>query len=87
MAVMDGKVIITDDKNDYGRYIILAHPDGYKSLYAHLSVISVKQGDKVIRGNKIGEVGNTGKSLTPHLHFGVIKDGNYIDPLTLTKND
>ena len=54
--------------------------NGFHSFYAHLSVVLVKEGDKVER-NKIGEVGNTGYSSGPHLHFAVYKDGKAVNPL------
>jgi len=65
----------------YGNYIIVTHKDGYKTRYAHLSKINVKQGQQVQRGEKIGELGSTGMSTGPHLHYEVIKDNETIDPL------
>jgi murein DD-endopeptidase MepM/ murein hydrolase activator NlpD len=84
MAAMDGTVSVTNENWVYGKYVILSHPNGYKTLYAHLSAISVKQGDKVSQGRKIGESGNTGYSTGPHLHFGIYdKNNKLIDPLDL----
>lgn len=53
----------------YGNYIILEHDKGYYSVYAHLSAVNVKKGDKVSQGQKIGKSGNTGNSTGPHLHI------------------
>jgi murein DD-endopeptidase MepM/ murein hydrolase activator NlpD len=61
----------------------MSHDNGYQTLYAHLSAFSAKQGDKVIQGKKIGEVGNTGLSTGPHLHFGVFRNGKWVNPLDL----
>jgi murein DD-endopeptidase MepM/ murein hydrolase activator NlpD len=80
-ATMDGKVSRVATNSVYGKYIILTHQSGYQSLYAHLSVVSVKQDAWVSRGSKIGEVGSTGYSTGPHLHFSVFKDNRAINPL------
>lgn len=55
----------------YGNYIVIDHPNGTKTLYAHHSQLLVKVGDKVDRGEQIGKVGSTGRSTGPHLHFEV----------------
>jgi murein DD-endopeptidase MepM/ murein hydrolase activator NlpD len=83
-AAMDGTVAaIVRDSRDFGHYIILKHSGGYRTVYAHLSAFSVKLGDRVLQGNKIGEVGSTGRSTGPHLHFQIYKDGRVINPLDL----
>ncbi|MDR0472223.1 MAG: M23 family metallopeptidase [Treponema sp.] len=65
----------------YGKYIILDHGGGIQTLYAHLNTVGVKQGAKVSQGEKIGEVGNTGRSTGSHLHFMVYKNGRAVNPL------
>jgi murein DD-endopeptidase MepM/ murein hydrolase activator NlpD len=80
-AAMDGKVSRVAVNSVYGIYIIITHPGGYQSLYAHLSAASVKQGAQVTQGAKIGEVGSTGYSTGPHLHFGVFRNNKAINPL------
>lgn len=67
----NGTVTHADWKQGYGKCIIVDHGYGYQTLYAHLSQYKVKKGDKVTRGDKIGEVGSTGKSTGPHLHYEV----------------
>ena len=52
-----------------------------QTLYAHQSKIHVTKGMKVVRGQRIGETGNTGNSTGPHLHFEVIINGNKVDPM------
>jgi len=64
----------------FGNYIEIDHGNGYVTVYGHLSSRDVKMGDKVYRGQKIGEVGNTGRSTAPHLHYEVKYKGKVIDP-------
>lgn len=64
----------------YGKYILIDHGLGYKTIYAHLSKIFVKKGQKVKRWDIIGLTGNTGKSTSPHLHYSVIVNGIPQDP-------
>jgi murein DD-endopeptidase MepM/ murein hydrolase activator NlpD len=82
-ASMDGKVSATGNNANYGKFIILSHAVGYETLYAHLSVISVTQGASVNQGVKIGEVGSTGYSTGPHLHFAIYKNKRPVNPLDL----
>lgn len=75
LAADGGKVIFAGTKSAEGKYIKIDHGDGIITQYMHLSKIEVKEGDKVSKGQKIGEVGSTGNSTGPHLHFGVMKNG------------
>lgn len=65
----------------YGRYIIIDHGYGYETLYAHLSEIFVKPGQRVKRWDLIGLSGNTGKSTAPHIHYGVYFKSKAVNPL------
>ena len=86
MASLDGVVSVVGESRLYGKFIIISHSNGYKTLYGHLRDYSVKEGDRVARGRKIGETGNTGYSTGPHLHFGMYdKNGKVINPLDLLK--
>jgi murein DD-endopeptidase MepM/ murein hydrolase activator NlpD len=80
-AAMDGRVSRVAVNSVYGIYVIITHPGSYQSLYAHLSAATVKQGAPVTQGSKIGEVGSTGYSTGPHLHFGVFRNNKAINPL------
>ena len=82
-ASLDGTVSFVGNSRVYGRYIILSHHNSYQTLYAHLSASSVKEGERVVQGAKIGEMGSTGLSTGPHLHFGVFKNGKAVNPLDL----
>lgn len=68
-------------RRGYGKQILLNHEFGYKTRYAHLSKIYVKPGDMVTRGQLIGEVGSTGGSTGPHLHYEVIYLGRNVNPV------
>lgn len=64
----------------YGKCVIIRHRDGYKTLYGHLSRIRVKSGEKITSGQTIGEIGSTGRSTGPHLHYEIRKNGKRINP-------
>jgi murein DD-endopeptidase MepM/ murein hydrolase activator NlpD len=80
LAVDDGEVIFSGSYGGYGNTIIVSHGGGISTQYSHLSKLLVGQGKKVLKGDKIGLVGSTGWSTGPHLHFGVIKDGQVVNP-------
>lgn len=78
-----GEGVVEKSMNDpygYGSHIIINHGYNYKTLYAHLSSIDVRPGQKVKRGQKIGRVGNTGYSTGPHLHYEVRKNDEPVNP-------
>lgn len=81
MASDEGIVEFAGVKNGYGNCIIINHQNGYKTLYGHLSKISVSEGDIVEQGGAIGIMGNTGNSTGTHLHFEIHKDGSVMNPL------
>lgn len=81
-ATADGKVKeVKTRKTTSGRYIIIDHGGGYETQYSHLSRIDVKKGQKVRRGDIIGLTGNSGLSLSPHLHYEVKFQGMRVDPI------
>ncbi|MCH2214945.1 MAG: peptidoglycan DD-metalloendopeptidase family protein [Flavobacteriales bacterium] len=87
-ATGDGKIAkVEKSRRGYGWHIIIEHGYGYETLYAHMSRIDVRRGQKVSRGDVIGLVGNTGTSTAPHLHYEVIKDGKKINPANFYFND
>lgn len=82
MAADSGKVIYAGySTSGYGKYIIVNHNNGMKTLYAHNSVLKVEVGDVVEKGQTIALMGNTGNSTGPHLHFEVLVDDTNIDPM------
>ena len=76
-----------DDGGGYGNEIIIDHGYNYQTVYAHLSRIFVRPGQKILRGQIIGYVGNTGKSTSPHLHYEVRKNGLAVNPIYFFFND
>jgi murein DD-endopeptidase MepM/ murein hydrolase activator NlpD len=82
-AAMDGTVSTVGFNPTFGKFVIISHDGGYQSMYAHLSAVSIRQGERVNQGGKIGEVGNTGLTTGPHLHFAVYKNGRAVNPLEL----
>jgi murein DD-endopeptidase MepM/ murein hydrolase activator NlpD len=81
VAPADGYVIQITKDNYYGNSIQINHGGGITTLYGHLSMIEVKPGQKVKRGEEIGKVGNTGRSLGAHLHYEIRDNGKIVDPV------
>jgi murein DD-endopeptidase MepM/ murein hydrolase activator NlpD len=81
LAVNAGRVIFSGYMGGYGKVVKIKHSGGYVSLYAHQSRIRVKRGSTVKKGQVIGHVGSTGRSTGPHLHFGLTKNGRWINPM------
>jgi murein DD-endopeptidase MepM/ murein hydrolase activator NlpD len=80
LAPADGVVSFAGREVTYGRLICIDHGHGFLTRYGHLKEVSVKTGDKVKRGQVIGEVGVTGKTNGPHLHYMVSLQGNSVNP-------
>jgi murein DD-endopeptidase MepM/ murein hydrolase activator NlpD len=81
-AASEGKVVIAGNMKDgYGNKVVIDHGNGYKTLYAHLDKILVKRGQKVKLAQQIGKVGNTGGSVSSHLHYEVHKNDRVVDPV------
>ncbi len=80
LSAFEGTVRIAKYSPSYGYYVIVRHPNGLETLYAHLSRILVKSGDKVKAGDLVGLGGNTGRSRGSHLHFEIRFLGQQIDP-------
>ncbi len=85
LAVNSGRVSFAGRMGGYGKVVKIKHPGGYESLYAHQSRIRVKRGQKVKKGQVIGYVGSTGRSTGPHLHFGLMKNGRWVDPMKVLR--
>ncbi|MBI3700632.1 MAG: peptidoglycan DD-metalloendopeptidase family protein [Afipia sp.] len=79
-ATANGKVVAAGNQGGYGRMVEIDHGNGLSTRYGHLSVIGVKVGDQIKIGQIIGEVGSTGRSTGPHLHYETRIDGEAVDP-------
>ena len=82
LAVADGTVTdIINERKGLGNVVEITPPGGYVTRYAHLADIKVSRGQRVQRGRRIASVGISGNSFAPHLHFELLKDGEYLDPV------
>lgn len=87
-ATGDGVVVTAGNSGTgYGNEVEINHGYGYMTKYAHLSRITRKTGQRVKRGEQIGYVGNTGTSVSPHLHYEVVKNNNKVNPVHYFYND
>lgn len=84
-TVADGTVSFAGVQRGYGNVVIVEHKDQQSTLYAHLSRIDVRQGERISQGEFIGAVGSTGASTGPHLHFEFRDRGVHLDPLTVAQ--
>jgi murein DD-endopeptidase MepM/ murein hydrolase activator NlpD len=84
-AAQDGTITKVGYNATYGNFVIIDHGGGYQTMYAHMHRVSVKRGARISQGNKIGEVGTTGYSTGPHLHFSIYKNNKPINPLEFLK--
>lgn len=84
-ATADGVVVHAGRQGGYGNLVKIRHDFGYETRYAHLSKIRVKVGDRVSRGERIGDMGNTGRSTGTHLHYEIRVGGKAVNPLKYIK--
>ena len=84
-ATGDGVVTFAGRSGAYGNLIKISHELGTETRYAHLNRIHVKTGDRVSQGERIGDMGNTGRSTGPHLHYEVRMNGRAVDPMSFIK--
>jgi murein DD-endopeptidase MepM/ murein hydrolase activator NlpD len=86
-AAMDGHVVMAGRHKQYGNFVVVEHGNGVVTLYAHHKLNLVREGDIVRRGQKIAEVGRTGNSTGPHLHFELKVDGIQRNPLPVLNDE
>lgn len=86
-ATGDGKVTMAYFSASYGNVIYLEHGHGYETRYAHLSKFAVQPGENIKRGHVIGYVGNTGTSVSDHLHYEVLFKNQHVNPINFFQRD
>jgi murein DD-endopeptidase MepM/ murein hydrolase activator NlpD len=80
IATADGKVEFAGEDERFGFVVVIDHGNGFKTMYGHNSVLLVKAGERIQRGERIALSGNTGISTAAHLHYEITQNGNPIDP-------
>lgn len=86
-ASASGRILFADKEEFWGKAVFIVHRDGIVTKYGHLSEISVKPGQMVERGDKVGEVGMSGRTTGPHLHYQIEINGKAVDPLHFLIDD
>ena len=81
VVTADGQVVFAGYKGGYGKMVVVDHGLGKVTKYGHLSKVAVQNGESVIRGQKLGLLGNTGRSTGPHLHYEVVLNGKVANPV------
>ncbi|MDD2433355.1 MAG: M23 family metallopeptidase [Clostridia bacterium] len=84
-AAGKGVVTFAGSKGNWGNMVLISHGFGYVSLYAHNSSLLVEKNDQVEKGQIIARLGSTGRCTGAHLHFGIAKNGEWVDPLEILK--
>jgi murein DD-endopeptidase MepM/ murein hydrolase activator NlpD len=87
VAAADGHVVFAGYHSAYGNLVVVDHGYGITTKHAHTSRILVAVGDRVLRGDVIARVGNTGRSTGPHLHFELLQDGVPVNPLPFLRSE
>jgi murein DD-endopeptidase MepM/ murein hydrolase activator NlpD len=85
-AFVAGKVVFSGWQNGYGKTVVIENEEGLRTRYAHLSKVTVTEGEDVGQNQALGRVGSTGRSTGPHLHFEVEKEGRLFDPIQVLRN-
>ncbi len=84
-ATAGGKVLQAFKNGSYGNYVKIDHGNGYQTIYAHLQNYLVKKGETVKQGQVIGQIGSSGRSTGPHLHYEILLNKNPVDPRKFMK--
>jgi murein DD-endopeptidase MepM/ murein hydrolase activator NlpD len=80
-STAEGTVIFAGWSSGYGRLIKIQHENGIETRFGHLNAIRVEVGQRVSRGDRIGDMGNSGRSTGPHLHYEIRVNGEPLDPM------
>ena len=85
ISVAAGVVVYADVRNGYGKMVEINHGGGYSTRYGHNSRLLVSVGDTVEKGFQIAEIGSSGRSTGPHVHFEVLKNGRTVNPVSFIR--
>jgi murein DD-endopeptidase MepM/ murein hydrolase activator NlpD len=83
IAAEAGTIVTASREGGYGNYIRIDHGNGLQTSYSHLTRIGAREGQCISKGEVIGTIGQTGLATEPHLHFEILKDTRFVDPLAL----
>ncbi|MBA2176811.1 M23 family metallopeptidase [Halobacillus locisalis] len=86
LAFRSGTIVASKESSGWGNYVVIDHEDGMRTLYAHMNRRGVEVGDEVEAGQFIGELGSTGSSTNPHLHFEIYVNGSPVNPYPYIKS-
>ena len=88
VAAAGGTIVSTTIDGTNGRMVRMRHPSGYESYYLHLSAFApgIRSGMRIEQGDTIGRVGASGLATGPHLHYGLTKNGTFVNPLVESRN-
>jgi murein DD-endopeptidase MepM/ murein hydrolase activator NlpD len=75
LSPSDGTIVFNGTEGGYGKVLVIDHGYGVRTRYGHLAEVNVRLGQRVVRGQKVATVGNTGRSTGPHLHYEVRVNG------------
>jgi len=87
LASSNGVVLLAASLKAHGRTVLINHGQGVMTIYLHLNSIAVKEGQKVVKGQKVGAVGSSGLSTAPHVHWGLYVHGVPVDPKPWTESE
>lgn len=87
LAAANGLVLFSGWSYPYGNLVVIAHKSGYDTFYGHNQTLLVNSGERVLQGQPVALLGNSGRSSAPHLHFEIWKDGIRVDPESVLSHD
>jgi murein DD-endopeptidase MepM/ murein hydrolase activator NlpD len=84
-AAGEGRVVVAGEQGSYGLTVVVEHPAGLRTRYAHLSSLAVREGDQVAEGQAIGRAGQSGRARGPHVHLELTREGRPLDPAGIVR--
>jgi len=84
-AAGGGRVMFAAEQGGYGLTVVVEHPNGLRTRYAHLSALAVREGDEVADGQAVGRAGRSGRATGPHVHLELTANGRPLDPMAIVR--